>query len=240
MSTIDVSGLVLHRGGKRVLHGIDLTITAGEITALVGANGAGKSSLVGAMAGVLPLTAGRILLDGERIDGHSPDSVRRAGIAIVPEGHRVLTSLTVIDNLRAAGSMLTPAALSSAIEEVLALFPELVQRLEVRGGSLSGGQKQMVAMGQALIAKPRFLLIDELSLGLAPAIVKRLAGTLTEIAAKGTGVLLIEQFTTLALSLSRQAMVMERGNLVFSGTAADLSARPDILHSAYLAGGKGA
>ncbi|MEW6639522.1 MAG: ABC transporter ATP-binding protein [Pseudomonadota bacterium] len=235
---VEVRDLVVHRAGKQVLHGVSLDIAPGEVTALVGANGAGKSSLVGAIAGALPVSAGRIALGGARIDGRSPDTVRRAGIAVVPEGHRILTSLTVRDNLRAAGAMHTSAILADEIERVLALFPELKPRLDVPGGALSGGQKQMVSMSQALIARPRFLLIDELSLGLAPAIVKRLADTLPRITVGGTGILLIEQFTTLALGLSRQAHVLERGRIVFSGAAATLQANPDILHSAYLAGGK--
>lgn len=235
---VEIRDLVVHRAGKQVLHGVSLDIAPGEVTALVGANGAGKSSLVGAIAGALPVTAGRIALDGARIDGRSADTVRRAGIAVVPEGHRILASLTVRDNLRAAGTMHTSAILADEIERALALFPELKPRLDVAGGALSGGQKQMVSMSQALIARPRFLLIDELSLGLAPAIVKRLAETLPRITAGGTGILLIEQFTTLALALSRQAYVLERGRIVFSGSAATLQDNPDILHSAYLAGGK--
>ncbi|MBR1217722.1 ABC transporter ATP-binding protein [Bradyrhizobium sp. U87765 SZCCT0131] len=235
---VEIRDLVVHRAGKAVLHGVSLDIAPGEVTALVGANGAGKSSLVGAIAGALPVTTGHIIFDGQRIDGRPPDTVRRAGIAVVPEGHRILASLTVRDNLRAAGSMHTTAILADEIERALALFPELKARLDIAGGALSGGQKQMVSMSQALIARPRFLLIDELSLGLAPAIVKRLAETLPRITAGGTGILLIEQFTTLALSLSRQAYVLERGRIVFSGSAATLQDNPDILHSAYLAGGK--
>ncbi|MGO4714140.1 ABC transporter ATP-binding protein [Bradyrhizobium sp. 2TAF24] len=238
IARVEIRDLVVQRAGKQVLHGVSLDIAAGEVTALVGANGAGKSSLVGAIAGMLPAAAGRITFDGARIDGRSPDTVRRAGIAVVPEGHRILASLTVRDNLRAAGTMHSTAALADEIERALALFPELKARLDVAGGALSGGQKQMVSMSQALIARPRFLLIDELSLGLAPAIVKRLAETLPRITAGGTGILLIEQFTTLALALSRQAYVLERGRIVFSGSAATLQDNPDILHSAYLAGGK--
>jgi len=166
------------------------------------------------------------------------DAIRRAGIAVVPEGHRILSSLTVRDNLRAAGSMHPTGKLSEAIERALTLFPELKPRLDVAGGALSGGQKQMVSMSQALIAEPRFLLIDELSLGLAPAVVKRLADILPRITEAGVGILLIEQFTTLALRLSRRAYVLERGRVVYDGTAEKLRDNPQILHSAYLAGGK--
>ncbi len=235
-SNITVRDLIVNRAGKQVLHGISLDIAPGEVTALVGANGAGKSSLVGAISGALPVSAGSVRYGDTRIDGRSPDVVRRAGIAIVPEGHRILSSLTVRDNLRAAGTMHSTADLTIEIERALELFPELKPRLDVAGGALSGGQKQMVSMSQALIARPRFLLIDELSLGLAPAIVKRLAETLPRITAAGVGILLIEQFTTLALALSRHSYVLERGRIVYSGAAASLQDSPDILHSAYLAG----
>jgi branched-chain amino acid transport system ATP-binding protein len=237
-SNIEIRDLVVHRAGKQVLHGISLDIAPSEVTALVGANGAGKSSLVGAIAGALPATSGTITYAGTRVDGRSSDTVRRAGIAVVPEGHRILSSLTVKDNLRAAGTMHTTAQLSDAIDRALELFPELKPRLDIAGGALSGGQKQMVSMSQALISQPRFLLIDELSLGLAPTIVKRLADTLPRITEAGVGILLIEQFTTLALALSRHAYVLERGRIVYSGSAAALQENPDILHSAYLAGGK--
>lgn len=237
-ASILVRDLRLRRAGKEVLHGVSLDIRAGEVTALVGANGAGKSSLVCGIAGALPIASGAITLGGQRLHGLPADAVRRLGVAAVPEGHRILTSLSVLDNLRAAGTMLAKAEVERGIAEALTLFPELEPRLGVAGGALSGGQKQMVGMSQALMSRPRFLLIDELSLGLAPAIVKRLAATLTTIAAGGVGILLIEQFTTLALSLSEAAYVLERGNLVFSGAAAELREHPEILHSAYLASGK--
>lgn len=233
---IAVRDLVVNRGGKPVLHGVSIDVAAGEITALVGANGAGKSTLVTAMAGAIPPERGTISLGAERLHGLSADRMRRRGIAVVPEGHRVLATLSVHDNLRAAGSMMGRLALKDAIDQALLLFPELKARLDVSAGALSGGQKQMVSMSQALICRPTFLLIDELSLGLAPLVVKRLAGALQEIAGRGVGILLIEQFTTLALGLAQAAYVMERGRIVFAGTATALRERPDILHSAYLSG----
>jgi len=234
---LKIRDLVADQAGKEVLHGISLDIEPGAVTALVGANGAGKSSLVSVIAGVLAAKSGSISLDGRRIDGQRPDFVRRAGVAVVPEGHRILSSLTVSENLIAAGSMWSKSELGREVARVLALFPELVSRLDVIGSALSGGQRQMVSISQALISRPRYLLIDELSLGLAPLIVKRIAGTLTEVAAAGVGILLIEQFTTLALERSRYAYVMERGKIVFEGLSAELRQRPDVLHDAYLAGG---
>ncbi len=225
----------LRRGGKPVLHGIALDVPAGEITALLGANGAGKSSTVMAIAGALPLAAGRIELGGAPLHGLRPEAVRAAGLAVVPEGHRVLGELSVRDNLRAAALGHARAAAEREVERVLGVFPELQERLDAPGRALSGGQKQMVCIAQALVARPRCLVVDELSLGLAPMIVSRLAGVLEQVAAQGVGVLLIEQFTTLALALASRACVLERGRIAFAGTAAELRERPEILHSSYLA-----
>ena len=232
---LKVSELCVFRGGKKVLHGIDMRIAPGQITALVGANGAGKSSTVLAIGGVLPVQSGRVEWDGQALHNCRPEVVRAAGIAVVPEGHRVLGDLSVQDNLRAAATHLSVAEAMRGIERVLAIFPELKDKLGATGRSLSGGQKQMVCVAQALIVSPRYLVVDELSLGLAPTVVKRLAEVLQRAAADGVGVLLIEQFTTLALSLATQAYVLERGRMAFAGTAADLRDQPEILHSSYLA-----
>jgi branched-chain amino acid transport system ATP-binding protein len=231
-----IDNLVVHRGGREVLHGVSLTLNRGEITGLLGANGAGKSTLVMTIAAALPASSGEARLDDTALLGLSPDAVRRRGISVVTEGHRVLGALSVLDNLRAAGSNLSIADLKREIDAALALFPELVPRLKVLAHHLSGGQKQMVAIAQALIGRPIFLLVDELSFGLAPAVVLRLGDTLRAIAGRGIGILLIEQFTTLTLALSAHAHVMERGRIVFSGTPDELNRRPEILHSAYLAG----
>lgn len=231
-----IANLVVRRAGREVLHGISLALNRGEIAGLLGANGAGKSTLVMTIAGALPAETGDVTLGGASLLGLSPDAVRRRGVSIVAEGHRVLGALSVMDNLRAAGSNLTMAELKHEIDGALSLFPELTERRKVLAHNLSGGQKQMVAIAQALIGRPDFLLVDELSFGLAPAIVLRLGDTLRQIAERGVGVLLIEQFTTLALALSSRAHVMERGRIVFSGTPEALIQRPEILHSAYLAG----
>ncbi|MBV8621116.1 MAG: ATP-binding cassette domain-containing protein [Curvibacter sp.] len=229
--------LVLDRGGKRVLHGVSLSVRCGEITALVGPNGAGKSSTVMALAGLLPRVSGRVMLDGAVLMARRAEQVRAAGIAVVPEGHRVLGDLSVRDNLLAAATALPGPQLKGALEDVLAIFPELEPKLALAGRSLSGGQKQMVCVAQALLARPRFLVVDELSLGLAPMVVKRLVGVLQQVVAQGVGVLLIEQFTTVALAVSQQAFVLERGRVAYAGTAAELRQRPDILHGSYLAAG---
>lgn len=232
---LQVQDLVLHRGGKAVLHGVSLEIPAGQITALVGANGAGKSSTVMAIAGALPPTSGRIALAGQQLHRLRPEAVRAAGVAVVPEGHKVLGDLSVRDNLRVAASALPAAEVPAALQRVLAIFPELEVKLALPAKSLSGGQKQMVCIAQALIATPRYLVIDELSLGLSPMIVKRLADVVQQVVAQGVGVLLIEQFTSLALAISTQACVLERGRIAFSGASSTLRERPEILHSSYLA-----
>jgi branched-chain amino acid transport system ATP-binding protein len=239
-SALVVKDLVVERGGREVLHGISLELRPGELTALLGANGAGKSSLVTTMAGALPAKSGSVALDGVEMLGKRPEAVRRQGIAMVMEGHPVLNGISVIDNLRAAGLMHTRRDADKEVDAALALFPELRERLNVAAQNLSGGQKQMVVVAQALICKPRYLLIDELSFGLAPAIVSRLGETIKAIAGRGVGVLLIEQFTTLALSLANRVYVMERGDMAFSGRAEELREHPEILHGAYLAAGKAA
>jgi branched-chain amino acid transport system ATP-binding protein len=235
-SGLSAVGVSVERSGKPIIHGVDIEIAPGKITALLGANGAGKSSLVLSMAGALPLTSGKIVLDGKPINGLRPENVRRLGVVAVPEGHRVLTELTVEENLRVAGTALNSRELDQAVERALETFPELNPRLGTRAGALSGGQQQMLVLGQAIVSQPRYILADELSFGLAPVIVARLVPVLEAFAAKGIGVLLIEQFTHIALRIAHHAYVMERGRICFSGAPEALLKNPDILHSAYLAG----
>jgi branched-chain amino acid transport system ATP-binding protein len=228
-------GVSVQRSGKPIIHGVDIEIAPGNITALLGANGAGKSSLVLSMAGALPLVGGKVVLDGKPINGLRPENVRRLGVVAVPEGHRVLTELTVEENLRVAGTALNRRELDDAVERALDTFPELKPRLGTRAGALSGGQQQMLVLGQAMVSRPRYILADELSFGLAPVIVARLVPVLEAFASNGIGVLLIEQFTHIALRIADHAYVMERGRICFSGAPEALLKNPDILHSAYLA-----
>ena len=171
-SELTVRDLFVTRGGRPVLRDISLSVPPGEITALLGANGAGKSTLVLTIAGILPALRGGIFCDGRQLLGHSPDAVRRQGVALVLEGHPVLTGLSVRDNLAAAALMHTRREADREIEAALETFPELRDRLSTAAHNLSGGQKQMVVIAQGMIARPRYLLIDELSFGLAPSIVK--------------------------------------------------------------------
>lgn len=230
-----VSALNVQRGGKVVLHDVNMEIAPGKITALLGANGAGKSSLVLAIAGALPAASGDVSVDDRPIAGLRPEAIRAAGVAAVPEGHQVLGDLSVEDNLKVAGSCLRRAEVKPAVETALDTFPELRERLQARSANLSGGQQQMLALAQAIVSRPRYLLADELSFGLAPVIVARLVPVLQKLASQGVGVLLIEQFTHIALKIADVAYVMERGVVCFSGEPQELVRNPEILHSAYLA-----
>ena len=230
--TLNVQGLVVQAGARRVVDGVSLTITPGQVTAVLGANGAGKSELVLAMAGMLPVAAGRVVADGVDLTGKGPDAIRRAGLAAVPEGHRVLTRLSVDDNLRAAGSVLAEG-LAQRLADTYALFPELAERKAQLAGTMSGGQQQMLALGHAMMCAPKYLLIDEMSLGLAPLVVKRLMGFVETLKARGTGILLIEQFTDLALATATEALVLRSGKPRFAGPAAALKSDKALLDRAY-------
>ena len=233
MTALQIDNLVMVRGTKAVVHGIKLRVAPGAITALMGPNGAGKTSTVLGIAGAVEPAFGKILLDGVDLKGREPDEIRRLGVATVPEGHQVLRELTVRDNLRVAGSELSRGELDAAMQRTLELFPELKDRLAQTASDLSGGQQQMVALAQALVVAPRFLIIDELSFGLAPMIVARLVPVIRRIAAGGIGVLLIEQFTHLALGLANHVYVLSRGHVSYDGGPDKLRADPLILHRAY-------
>jgi branched-chain amino acid transport system ATP-binding protein len=226
------------RNGRAVVRDVDLTIPPGEVTALLGPNGAGKSSLVLGVAGVLRPESGTVRLGDHELTGRRPEKIRRAGVAVVPEGRRLLSELTVEDNLAVACYSLSREEASAGRGWALELFPELEQRLDTAARSLSGGEQQMLVLAQALVSKPKVLLIDELSLGLAPVVIKRLIPTIRTVAESGVGVLLIEQFATVALGLAKAVHVMDRGHIEFSGSAKELKENPDLLHSSYLLGGK--
>jgi branched-chain amino acid transport system ATP-binding protein len=226
--------LTVERGGRPVVRDVSIEIPAGEVTALLGPNGAGKSSLVLAVGGVLKPRAGSVLLQGRDLAGRRPERIRQAGIAIVPEGRRLLTELTVEDNIRVATYALPREEAQAGRKWALELFPELERRLSARARTLSGGEQQMVVLAQALVSQPRYILIDELSLGLAPVVISRLIPTIRAVAESGIGVLLIEQFATVALGLANRAYLLEGGQLRFSGLARELREKPELLRSAYL------
>jgi branched-chain amino acid transport system ATP-binding protein len=234
VTVLELKEITVERGGRPVVKDVTVSVPSGEVTALLGPNGAGKSSLVLAVGGVLRPRSGSVTLDGAELTGKRPERIRAAGIAIVPEGRRLLPDLSVDDNIKVATYTLSKPAAAEGRARALELFPRLGERLTVPARLLSGGEQQMVVLAQALVSQPKFILIDELSLGLAPVIVNQLIPVIRAVAATGVGVLLIEQFATVALSLATGAHVMEGGVIRYSGTATELKARPELLQSAYL------
>ena len=234
MTALRLDALSVARGGRPVLHDVTIEVPPGEITALLGPNGAGKSTLVLAVGGVLRPNGGRVLVGEAELTRKRPEAIRSAGVAIVPEGRRLLPNLTVEDNLRVATYALGKEDARRGIEHAIELFPHLETRWKALARSLSGGEQQMVVLAQALVSRPRFILVDELSLGLAPVVVKRLMPAIKAVAAEGVGVLLIEQFVHVALGVAETAYVLEGGRIRLRGSAQELRENPERLHSAYL------
>ena len=230
MSLLEVRGLSAGYGAVQVLWDVDLTIEARQIVALVGANGAGKTTLLRAISGMIPSRRGQIRFLDHDITGQSIEAIVDLGVAHVPEGRRLFSGLTVRENLLLGGWRRNNRELGPMLE----LFPVLGQRLNQVASTLSGGEQQMCAIARGLMGRPELLLIDELSLGLAPVVVKRLVPMLSSVAEAGVGVLLIEQFAHVALGLANTAYVLEGGRVRYHGTAAELRDDPDILRSAYL------
>jgi branched-chain amino acid transport system ATP-binding protein len=226
-----------HYGHIAALQGVDLTVAPGEIVALIGANGAGKSTLLMTICGHPQPTSGRILFDGDDIAGLPTFEIVRRGIAQVPEGRRIFPRMTVLENLQMGAVASGPAEFSAELERAFALFPVLAERRAQRGGTLSGGEQQMLAIARALMARPRLLLLDEPSLGLAPLIVKQIFRVIGEINRdRGTTVLLVEQNAYHALRLAHRGYVMAQGRILMAGTGASLLADPQV-RAAYLEGG---
>lgn len=234
MSNLVLSDLTVDRGGRPVVHDVSIEVPPGEITTMLGPNGAGKSSLAAAIAGLARVRSGQVSLGGEDITSWRPERVRHAGVSVVPEGRRLLTDLTVADNMRVATYSLDEEAAADGVEYARSLFPELDRRWDYDGRLLSGGEQQMVVLAQALVSRPKVLVVDELSLGLAPIVVKRLTPVLAEVAGSGVAVLLIEQFAQVALAMATKAYVLEGGRIRYDGTAEELIRQPEVLHSAYL------
>ena len=225
-------------GGRQVLFGVSMDVKEGEIVALLGTNGAGKSTLLKAISGVVEGDRGAVILDGRDVTHAPPNEIAAMGISQMPGGQGVFGALTVHENLQLAGwtRRHEPEARDAAIEEVLEMFPVLRDRLHRDAADLSGGQQQMLALGMAFVAKPRVLLIDELSLGLAPVVVGQLLPIVQRVAEEGTAVILVEQSVNVALTVAQRAYFMERGAIRFSGATAELLERKDLLRSVFLSG----
>ena len=235
-----VHELTVRYGGIEAVTQATFTVRAGEVVALLGANGAGKTSLLRTISGLVPAASGTISLRDRRLDGLRPDVITRAGVAHVPEGRRVVAPLDVEENLELAGRAArrrNSTEVAGAVEEVYALFPRLRERRRQASGLLSGGEQQMLAIGRGLMARPDVLILDEPSMGLAPIVIQEIyeslhqrAGVLSE-----TAILLAEQTTSIALSLADRACVLSRGRVVFFGQASEVS--EDITVDAYLGSG---
>jgi branched-chain amino acid transport system ATP-binding protein len=238
---LTLTGLAVRYGRSvQALRGIDLEVPEGVVLAVLGSNGAGKSTLLRAVSGTLglhrgALTAGRISLNGSRIDRLDAAAIVRRGIVQVPEGRQVFTRMTVEENLRAGALAVPSAARGAARDRVYGLFPQLATRSRQRAGLLSGGEQQMLAIGRALMATPKILLLDEPSLGLAPQLVTRIGRVVTEIHRQGTAVVLVEQNAAMALRVAQDAVVLEVGRIALRGSSAKLSASDDV-QRLYLGG----
>jgi len=229
---LDVADVEVRYGAIRALKGISFHVNAGEIVALLGANGAGKTTTQKTVSGMLRPALGTITLDGKRIDGIPAHELIRLGVCHVPEGRRVFPRMTVHENLE-MGAFRFKKVDENDMARVLELFPRLKERFKQQGGTLSGGEQQMLAIGRALMGKPRLLLLDEPSMGLAPLIVKQIFDIIREINTAGVTVLLVEQNAAQALGLADRGYVLETGEIVLSGTGAELLA-DDRVRAAYL------
>jgi branched-chain amino acid transport system ATP-binding protein len=228
-----IDSLVSRYGRIEVLHGVSLDVAAGEIVTLVGSNGAGKTTLLRAVSGVQPIAGGTIAFEGQAIHRVAPHDRVRRGIAQVPEGRQVFGPLSVEDNLRLGAWARRGADVRGDIERVYATFPALADKRMVAAGSLSGGQQQMLAIGRALMAAPRLLLLDEPSMGLAPLLVEQILAAIAELRRAGVTVLLVEQNVTAALAIADRAYVIETGRIVLSGDSAAIAQHPRV-REAYL------
>ncbi len=222
-----------HYGKIQALHGINMEVQRGEIVTLIGANGAGKTTLLMTLCGDPRATTGSIRYEGEELTTKTTAEIMRMDIAIVPEGRRVFSRLTVEENLSMGGFFTAKEDYQKQLDTTLALFPRLKERYQQRAGTMSGGEQQMLAIGRALMSKPRLLLLDEPSLGLAPIIIQQIFEIIEELRRQGVTVFLVEQNANQALKLADRGYVMEHGHIVMQDTGEALLANPDV-RSAYL------
>jgi branched-chain amino acid transport system ATP-binding protein len=223
---LDIAGLHAGYGKIGVLHGVDLRVGRAEIVALLGPNGAGKTTLLRAVSGLLPTTAGSVTFNGRNMRGEDPRAAVRAGLAHVIEGHRVFTQLSVTDSLLLAAYDLPRGERSARVDEALGLFPEIAAKRHDRGGALSGGQQQMLAVAQGLVRRPRLLMLDEPSAGLSPVLVDRVLSVAARLRETGASVLLVEQLIEKALALADRVYALARGRIVLVAATSE----PDLPH----------
>ena len=223
-------------GGIKALKGISLKVFPGEIVAIIGSNGAGKTTTLKSVMGLLPLASGTISFAGKQVSGQSTEDLVEAGISLAPEGRAIFPSLTVRENLELGAYLHRHGpSMKETIADVTALFPRLGERMTQEGGTLSGGEQQMLAIGRALMARPQLLLLDEPSLGIAPKLVQQIFAAIRQIAAAGVTIMVVEQNTRIALAAARRAYVLRTGEIALSGDAKELAANPEI-QAAYLGG----
>jgi branched-chain amino acid transport system ATP-binding protein len=238
MPLLELKNVSSAYGSVEALRGVSLHVEKGEIVTLLGANGAGKSTTLRTISGLIRPTTGEIWFEGQRIDTVSPEQIVRLGISHVPEGRRIFPGLTVKENIMlgsTARGHLSKQAMADGVEEMFGIFPDIKRFADALGWTLSGGQQQMLAVARGLMAKPKLLLLDEPSLGLAPVIVQQLFATIRQIHALGTTILLVEQNAHMALSVAARGYVLETGNMTVEGTTAQLLDN-EAVRAAYLGG----
>ena len=230
---LKVESLDVAYGEIRALKGVGLEVGRGEIVTILGNNGAGKTTTLKTISGLLHPTAGTIMLEAEPLVGVPPHAIVSRGVAHVPEGRRIFNRLTVRENLTMGAYLRSDAGIAADLERVFELFPRLAERITQVAGTLSGGEQQMLAIGRALMANPRLLLLDEPSMGLAPVLVEQIFDTIRDINHQGMTILLVEQNAAMALSIAHRGYVLETGSIALAGTAAELANNPEV-RRAYL------
>jgi branched-chain amino acid transport system ATP-binding protein len=231
---LEVEGMDLSYGPLQVLFDVSIEVATGERVGLLGTNGAGKSSLLRGIAGLTPPSRGTVRFDGADVSGLDPDRRFARGLTMIAGGRAIFPSLSVLDNIRLGGSTATDrAAVDLRFEEAIGVFPALRSRLDQAAGTLSGGEQQMVALARAFVAAPRLLMIDELSLGLAPVVMAEIMRMIDELVARGTTLLIVEQSVNVALSITERAYFMERGAIRFAGPTEQLLERTDLVRSVF-------
>jgi branched-chain amino acid transport system ATP-binding protein len=226
---LELTGIHAGYENRDVLHGLSFSVPPGTIVAVVGVNGAGKSTTLKVISGLLRARRGTLLVDGRVLRGGSASEAVRAGVVHVPEGRQVFPNMTVRENLQLGGYAIAPSKVAGRTDEVLGIFPELSTRLGAYAGSLSGGQQQMLAIGRGLMSDPRYILLDEPSLGLAPQVISRIFEVIVTLREAGRGVLLVEQNGQLALGVAQQAFLLESGTITLTGTGAELLANSEVV-----------